>query len=290
MTNRIALSRLQLTVAIAAAVSLATASYAAEINPAAMVYKTPDQFTWSDPTDKASTNRTILYGDPNKPGLYIYISKVKPNRVGTPHYHLNDRFVTVIEGAGWNGTGPVVDPVNAVKLPKGSFAINHALKVHWDGTYDETGTFLIAGMGPATNIEVPQAAGPNTPADPSALTLTTPDQIEWKNNAGNRTANLVGDPSKPGLYVQMLTWLKGDHFSRPHSHPNDRFIFVLSGTWWAGTRTTFDLANLSVPLKVGTFATHFAKQVHWDGARDEDAALLIIGEGPATNTPAEAGK
>jgi len=30
--------------------------------------------------------------------------------------------------------------------------------------------------------------------------------------------------------------------------------------------------------------------VHWDGARDEDAALLIIGEGPATNTPAEAGR
>jgi hypothetical protein len=40
---------------------------------------------------------------------------------------------------------------------------------------------------------------------------------------------------------------------------------VLSGTWWAD-RTTFDPANLAVPLKVGTFATHFAKQVHWDGA------------------------
>jgi hypothetical protein len=58
MTNRIVPSRLQLT----------AASYAAEINPAAMVYKTPDQFTWRDPTDKVATNQTILYGDPNGTG------------------------------------------------------------------------------------------------------------------------------------------------------------------------------------------------------------------------------
>jgi hypothetical protein len=163
-------------------------------------------------------------------------------------------------------------------------------KVHWDGTKEENGAYLIAGYGPATNIEVPKGTGPYAGGNPTSLTLKTPDQIEWKNNAGNRTANLAGDPSKPGLYAQMLTWLKGDHFSRPHSHPNDRFIFVLSGAWWAGTGTTFDPANLAIPLKAGTFATHFGKQVHWDGARDEDAALLIIGEGPATNTPAEAGK
>jgi hypothetical protein len=103
-----------------------------------------------------------------------------------------------------------------------------------------------------------------------------------------------GEPRRRSVKDRPLwanaTWLKGDHFSRPHSHPNDRFIFVLSGTWWAGTGTKFDPANLAVPLKAGSFATHFAKQVHWDGARDEDAALLIIGEGPATNTSAEAGK
>jgi hypothetical protein len=29
------------------------------------------------------------------------------------------------------------------------------------------------------------------------------------------------------------------------------------------------------------------KQVHWDGAKDEDAVLMIMGEGPATSTPVE---
>ena len=288
MTNCIAMLRLELAAAIAA-LSLVTAGHAVELNPAAVVYKTPDQFTWRDPTDKVATNQTVLYGDPTKPGLYIYINKFKPNRFGNAHYHPNDRFITVIEGAGWRGTGPVVDPAHAVRLPKGSFSIDHALKVHWDGTKDETGAYLIAGYGPATNIEVPQGSGPYTGGDPGALTLKTPDQIVWKDNGANRTANLVGDPQQPGLYVQMFTWLKGN-FSRPHFHPNDRFITVLSGTWWVGTGDSFDPANLTVAMKPGTFVTHFAKGVHWDGARDEDTTILVIGEGPATNTRVEEAK
>jgi hypothetical protein len=57
---------------------------------------------------------------------------------------------------------------------------------------------------------------------------------------------------------------------------------VLSGTWWVGTGNTYDPANLAVPLKPGTFVTHFGNRVHWDGAKDEDVTLLIIGEGPVT--------
>ena len=82
----------------------------------------------------------------------------------------------------------------------------------------------------------------------------------------------------------MTKWLAGNHFSRPHSHPNDRFITVLSGTWWVGSGPYFD-PNASVPMPAGTFVTHYGKQVHWDGAKDTDAVLLIVGEGQATSTP-----
>jgi hypothetical protein len=82
----------------------------------------------------------------------------------------------------------------------------------------------------------------------------------------------------------MTKWLAGNHFSRPHFHPNDRFITVLSGTWWVGSGPDFD-PNTSVPIPAGSFVTHFGKQVHWDGAKDTDAVLLIVGEGPATTTP-----
>jgi len=37
-------------------------------------------------------------------------------------------------------------------------------------------------------------------------------------------------------------------------------------------------------MKPGTFVTHLANGVHWDGAKDEDTTLLIIGEGPVTNS------
>jgi len=36
--------------------------------------------------------------------------------------------------------------------------------------------------------------------DPAAVIYKLPDQIEWKGTGGNRSAVLVGDPQKPGLY------------------------------------------------------------------------------------------
>lgn len=122
--------------------------------------------------------------------------------------------------------------------------------------------------------------------DPAAVAFTLPDKIEWKQgSARSQQAILVGDPSKPGLYVVMQKWLPGG-MSRPHFHPNDRFITVLKGTWWVGTGTKFD-PDGTVPMPAGTFVKHFGKQVHYDGAKDEETVLLITGEGPATSTPAE---
>ena len=125
--------------------------------------------------------------------------------------------------------------------------------------------------------------------NPAAVTFKLPDQIEWKTTnefPGLETAVLAGDPAKPGLYVVMAKWLAGNHFSRPHFHPHDRFITVLKGTWWVGSGTKFD-TNATVPMPAGTFVTHYGQQVHFDGAKDEDTVLLIVGEGPATATPAE---
>jgi hypothetical protein len=124
--------------------------------------------------------------------------------------------------------------------------------------------------------------------NPAALIYKLPDQIPWGpvNAAGAQTAVVAGDPTKPGFYAVYNKWTKGNHFSRPHFHPNDRYIVVLQGTWWVGTGPKFDPANTTA-MPAGSFVTHFGKQVHWDGAKDEDAVLLIVGEGPATSTAAE---
>jgi hypothetical protein len=38
-------------------------------------------------------------------------------------------------------------------------------------------------------------------------------------------------------------------------------------------------------MPAGSFVVHYGKQVHFDGAKNEDAVLEIVGEGPATSTP-----
>ena len=126
-----------------------------------------------------------------------------------------------------------------------------------------------------------------TDLNPAAIKTQLPDQIKWEDDLkrGESTAVLAGDPEKEGMYVELVKW-HAHHMSHPHFHPNDRFITVISGTWWVGTGTKFDPDN-TVPLPPGSVARHFGKQVHWDGAKDEDVTLEIVGMGPATSTPAE---
>src|SRR6266571_4398403 len=113
-----------------------------------------------------------------------------------------------------------------------------------------------------------------------------PKEIKWVRNGGAESAVLVGDPSKPGLYVVLQKWLPHNN-SRPHFHPNDRFITVLSGTWWVNTGAKYDPEGMK-PVPAGSFVKHSGKEIHYDGARDAECVLEIVGMGPATSTPAEA--
>jgi hypothetical protein len=122
--------------------------------------------------------------------------------------------------------------------------------------------------------------------NPAAVLYKLPSQIHWTEGLGGASmAVMQGDPAKPGLYVVLVKW-SPHHMSHPHFHPNDRFITVISGTWWVGSGNKFDPES-TVPMPAGSFVTHFGKQVHFDGAKDEEAVIEIVGEGPATATPAE---
>ncbi len=122
--------------------------------------------------------------------------------------------------------------------------------------------------------------------NPKALAYKSPDQIKWTDSpSGAKEAVLMGDPSKPGWYIILVKWTP-HHMSHPHFHPNDRFATVISGTWWVGTGPKFD-PDGTTPMPPGSFVTHFAKQIHYDGAKDQEVLLQIVGQGPDTATPAE---
>jgi quercetin dioxygenase-like cupin family protein len=123
--------------------------------------------------------------------------------------------------------------------------------------------------------------------DPRSVEFKAPNDIHWVRNAEgtNEQAVLFGDPGKPGLYVVRIKWLPGN-FSHPHFHNSDRVFTVVSGTWWVGTGTTFD-PNATVPIPAGSYVIHKAGQVHFDGAKSEEAVIQVTGIGPVTTTPAE---
>ncbi|MBZ5556583.1 MAG: cupin domain-containing protein [Acidobacteriia bacterium] len=121
--------------------------------------------------------------------------------------------------------------------------------------------------------------------NPKAITIQMPNDIKWRKGTGSESAVLVGDPSKPGLYITLQKWLPHNN-SRPHFHPNDRYIYVLKGTWWVATGPKYDFAS-ATPVPAGSYVTHYGKEIHYDGAKDEECILEIVGMGPATSTAAE---
>ena len=124
--------------------------------------------------------------------------------------------------------------------------------------------------------------------NPKAVVFDLPAQIPWHDVPavpGLRIANLEGDGAKSGLYIQLIHW-PPHAMSRPHYHPNTRYITVLSGTWWVGTGPRFD-PERTVPMPAGSFVTHFGREIHYDGAKDGEAVIEVVGMGPATMIPVE---
>jgi quercetin dioxygenase-like cupin family protein len=84
------------------------------------------------------------------------------------------------------------------------------------------------------------------------------------------------------MYVVRVKFPPG-LMTRPHFHPDDRHAIVISGTWYTGTGDVFDPSKTTA-LKAGSYMKHPAKGHHFDGAKDEEVVLQIIGYGPGGTT------
>ncbi len=97
--------------------------------------------------------------------------------------------------------------------------------------------------------------------------------------AGIKRMIVYGDPSKPGVYVIRAKFAPGV-MSMPHTHPEDRLATVIRGTWWSGTGPDFT-PDETVGMKPGAFMLHPAGEAHFDGAKDEEVVVQLIGVGPS---------
>jgi quercetin dioxygenase-like cupin family protein len=123
--------------------------------------------------------------------------------------------------------------------------------------------------------------------DAHGFLIAAPEDIKPA-QGGGRSVTLVGDPSKPGIYVQRITWAPHTG-SRPHFHNEARYITVIKGTWYVATGPDADTYNPDkmTPVKAGTFIYEPPNGHHYDMAKDEEAIVEIIGMGPVSTTSLE---
>ncbi len=80
--------------------------------------------------------------------------------------------------------------------------------------------------------------------------------------------------------------------SRPHFHDQDRLVTVIKGTWWIALGPEADVFDPSktTPMKAGSFIKHPAGAHHYDGAKDKEVVVQIIGMGPVKTTQITPGR
>lgn len=142
---------------LAATAVLLTVNARADKDKASFVRVTPDEVKWMERPGYDGVKFAVIHGDPSKPGVYVIRAKFSPGAMTRPHWHPEDRFVTVLQGTWYTGEGDTFEPDKTTPLKAGSFMLHPAKAHHYDGAKDEEVIVQIIGIGPsATNLVDPK--------------------------------------------------------------------------------------------------------------------------------------
>ena len=118
-------------------------------------------------------------------------------------------------------------------------------------------------------------------ANPKTIKVIEPAQLPWQTFStlpqGAKAAILGGNPAKPGAFAISVRLPKGFR-GKPHYHPYDACILVISGKLWIGTGKTFDKTKLK-PISRGQFFIIPARTPHFERTKRK-TILLVIAKGP----------
>jgi len=90
--------------------------------------------------------------------------------------------------------------------------------------------------------------------------------------------NVIGDPSKPGLYIQ-LEKVAPHVVIEAHHHAGDRTVTVIQGTLMFGNGPKFDRGKLKV-MPVGSIYTEPSGSPHFAATGDQSTVTEVTGYGP----------
>ena len=112
----------------------------------------PAEIVWKD--GENGIKNAVLFGDPNKPGLYVVRNIFPAGVMSTPHAHDGDRWVTVIRGTWNSGIDSSWDPASTIEMVAGSIMFHPAHAIHFDGSLKEPVEVQIMGYGPVKTTYV----------------------------------------------------------------------------------------------------------------------------------------
>ncbi len=135
---------------VAALALMVPAGFAAEWDDFVIVQL--DDIVWDESLDRTQSH--ILYGNPQEEGLYIMRIRFPAGGTSNPHYHDQDRFITVIEGTWHAGVDASHDMTKTTPIPAGGFMFHPAGAVHYDGSRGDPVVVEIRGFGPVQTIGV----------------------------------------------------------------------------------------------------------------------------------------
>jgi quercetin dioxygenase-like cupin family protein len=120
----------------------------------------------------------------------------------------------------------------------------------------------------------------------------TPAEIPWPKSASNQagsamrpgleTVFVAGDGKQNSLY-SLVFKVPPNTLIPPHSHPDDRSCFVLSGLWYFGYGSVRSEAGLKT-LPPGSNYTEPAGVIHFAGTGEQETIVECTAVGPAGTT------
>jgi hypothetical protein len=111
-----------------------------------------------------------------------------------------------------------------------------------------------------------------------------PSDIAWEQRRSSPDvfyAGIYGDPAKPGPYAFRVRAQAG-HSLPPHTHPDERTVTVLKGTYWSGVGETFDEEKLEI-YPAGSFYVIPAGLPHFSAVLEGEVEFQEAGVGPSSH-------
>ena len=112
----------------------------------------PEDLKWA--VAPTGNQRANLAGDDKKQGMYAYRVRFPANFKNQPHFHPDDRIVTVLSGTLHVGFGEQFDESKMKVLPTGSIWTEPAKQPHFVWAKDSEVIIQVIGNGPSAVIPV----------------------------------------------------------------------------------------------------------------------------------------